>query len=356
MDRERLSEALEYAGLTTYQAEAYLTLLELGSAPAVEVGRNCPVPVSQIYDVLRDLEDRGYIETMEQEKLHAKPRPPETVLEELTGRGELLVDAAAEIEERYQQPNTMEARISVTKHPETVVKHATELIEDATVVVDIAATFEQLESMLPELRSAQRRGVYVRATGYPPDEGVTVSDYALEGAISELRICSIPGPFLVTIDRHRTCFAPNSRSDETYGVLIHDRILPFVFHWYFLTCLWNLYPTVYRDEPAAVAYVTIEEFFCDFYELLEEGYQLEVHIRGSAVETDSAVALTGTVVSMEYTWMHRDTGRPSLAELGAYTTMVVDTGSETVSVGGWGAVFEDIEAQRIDLVGIEYPQ
>lgn len=353
MERERLRQALEHAGLTSYQADAYLTLLDLGSAPAVEVGRKSSVPVSQIYDVLRDLEAKEYIETMEQEKLHAKPRQPDVIFEELTTRGQLLVDAAEEIDERYQQPSSMDYRLSVTKHPETVVKHAIELVEEATIVVDIAATFEQLEEMIPKLRTARERGVVVRAAGYTSTGETPIDTGTLEDAISELRICSIPGPFLVTIDRHRTCFAPNTRSDETYGVLIHDRILPFIFHWYFLTCLWNLYPTVYLDDQETITYVTIEEFFCDFYDLVQDGYQLDVRIHGADVETDSETTVTGSVESMQYTWMHRDAQPPSLTELGAYTTMVVDTGEELVSVGGWGAVFEDIEARRIDLVGID---
>ncbi|MFP8958055.1 TrmB family transcriptional regulator [Natrialbaceae archaeon A-CW3] len=352
MDRDHIRQALEHAGLTSYQADAYLTLLELGSAPAVEVGRKSSVPVSQIYDVLRDLEAREYIETMEREKLYAQPRQPEAILEELTDRGQLLTDAAQEIDERYQQPGTMDYRLSVTKHAETVVKHAIELVEEAAIVVDLAATVEQLEEMIPELRIARERGVVIRATVYTTTDDVTIDREKLEGAISELRVCSIPGPFLVTIDRHRTCFAPNTRSDETYGVLVHDRILPFIFHWYFLTCLWNLFPTVYLDDPETITYVTIEEFFCDFYELSQDGYRLDVRIRGADVDTDSETTVTGTVESMQYTWMDRTTTQPTLAELGAYTTMVVDTGEKTVSVGGWGAVFEDIEARRIDLVGV----
>lgn len=105
MDEDSLRRALERAGLTSYQAEAYLTLLELGTAPAVEVGRKCSVPVSQIYDVLRTLEEQGYVETMDQEKLYARPSDPEAMMEDLQSRSELLADAAEAVEERYQQPS-----------------------------------------------------------------------------------------------------------------------------------------------------------------------------------------------------------------------------------------------------------
>jgi hypothetical protein len=47
--------------------------------------------------------------------------------------------------------------------------------------------------------------------------------------------------------------------------------------------------------------------------------------------------------------MHRDVERFSLAELGAFRAMVINTGGESMSVSGWEAVFKDIEAQRIDF-------
>lgn len=356
MDRERVGQALKYAGLTEYQADAYLTLLELGTAPAVEIARKCSVPSSQIYDVLRDLEKRGYIETMDQEKLYAQPEPPETVFEDLTSRGELLTEAAENIEERYREPDTVDYRIRVTKHPESAVEQALTGIEDADTVVEIAATPAQLKELLPELRIARDRGVIVRTTLYLPDHGdVPIDDEMLDGAVSELRVCSIPGPFLVILDRHRVCFAPNSRSDETYGVLIHDRILPFIFHWYFLTCLWNLYPTVYRDDPTTVAYVSLKEFFRDFYSLIQvDGFEVVIQVRGTEIRTNSEITVTGRVQSMTYPQRQPHQHQPSLAELATYATMVVDTGTESVSVGGWGAVFEDINARRVDVLNIDY--
>jgi hypothetical protein len=100
MDADALQEALEEAGLTGYQADAYITLLAQGMAPAVEIANQSTVPVSQIYEVLRTLEQRGYIETFEQDTLHARPKEPVTVLRDLRSRGRLM-DDAADGDERY---------------------------------------------------------------------------------------------------------------------------------------------------------------------------------------------------------------------------------------------------------------
>lgn len=90
MDRDALQEALENVDLTTYQSTAYLTLIDNGRLSAVDVAKKSSIPVSQIYKTLRALEDRGFVETIEQDKLHAEPREPIDILSHLRKRGELL--------------------------------------------------------------------------------------------------------------------------------------------------------------------------------------------------------------------------------------------------------------------------
>ena len=82
-DRTELVSVLEDAGFSPYQADAYVTLLALGAAPATEVAETSDVPDPRIYDVLRDLADAGYIETHEQDLLYARAVSPEEVLDDL---------------------------------------------------------------------------------------------------------------------------------------------------------------------------------------------------------------------------------------------------------------------------------
>lgn len=353
MDRETLSQALEYAGLTSYQANAYLTLLEMGVSPAIDVGRESGVPVSQVYDVLRSLETKGYVETIERDKLYVRPCDPESSMTDLESRGELLHDAAAEIREQYRQPERMDARVSVTKRIETAVENADDLIGEAETVVEFAGTYDQLHVLVPALRNARERGVVVRASVYVDDDQTLPEEFDPTGAFSEIRACTIPGPFLVVIDRHRTCFAPNSRADEDYGIIVYDRILPFVFHWYYLTCLWEPYQTMYIDEPEQFTYVTIEEFIRDYHGLWADGYELRVVVDGIDLRTEQETSIEGTVVSLSYLGDTRKRSKPALSDLSTYKTMTLDTGDRMVEVGGWGAVFEDVEMRTISLVGIE---
>ncbi|WP_416840010.1 TrmB family transcriptional regulator [Haloferax sp. DFSO52] len=353
MDRDTLAQALEYADLTSYQADAYLTLLEMGTSPAIEVGRKSSVPVSQVYDVLRSLESKGYVETIDREKLYVRPCDPESAMADLETRGELLHDAAEEVRERYRTPERIDARIGVTKRVETAVENAQTLIDDAQTVVEVAGTAEQLHTLSPALRTAQSRGVVVRATVYIDEGDRPELGFDPTGVFSEIRACTIPGPFLVVIDRHRTCFAPNTRSDEEYGVLINGRILPFVFHWYYLTCLWNLSPTIYVDDEDRFTYVTMEELIRDCLPLWEEGYELDVVVEGIDLETETETSLEGTVVDVSFLGDEQKPPRLALSDLGSYKNITLQTDDRTVVVGGWGAVFEEIEMRTITLVDID---
>lgn len=353
MDRETLTQALEYADLTSYQAEAYLTLLELGVSPAIDVGRESTIPVSQVYDVLRSLEAKGYVETIERDKLYVRPLDPEESVVGLETRGELLRDAADEIRKRYRQPGRMDSRVSVTKRAETAVENATTLINEAETVIELAGTYDQLQLLEPALKDACERGVVICASvdvedGERPPEG-----FDPVGVVTELRECTIPGPFLVIVDRHRTCFAPNTRADENYGVLVHDRILPFVFHWYYLTCLWDPYPTTYMAESARFTYVTIEEFIRDNYAPWTEGRELAVRVNGIDLATEQPTTAEGTVVDLSYLNDDQQVSRLTLSDLSATKTVTLATDDGTVTVGGWGAVFENIEMRTISLVAVD---
>lgn len=356
MDTETLRGALERAGLTSYQAEAYLTLLDLGTAPAIEVGRKCSVPVSQIYGVLRDLEDRGYAETMEQDKLYARPADPSAIRGELESQRDLLDDASAAVEERYERPAVMDHRISLIRQADTVLKHAEAFFEEAETEIEVAATSAQLRRLLPALREAHERGVVVRAAAYSGPDDPSVDELDVAGAVSALRDNLIPTPLLVIVDRHRVCFAPNMRSDESYGIVIRDRILPVMFHGHFLSSLWNLHPRVYVADDHYGTYVTIEEFVRDVYPYWADDYDIEVVVEGDDTRTDEHRVVTGRVTDVFYQHGTDRGGSPRLSDLGSVVNVTLDADDGARVVGGWGAVAEDLEMHRLAVVGIRPPR
>lgn len=354
MDRDTLKRALENADLTGYEAEAYLTLVDHGRLPAVDVAKKSSVPTSQVYETLRSLETKGFVETIDQDRLHAEPSDPVDILAHLRERGELFSDAAEELEDRWEQPDLKDHRVGVVKHAETVLEHVRTQVREADVAVEVALTADQFESLRTDLKAAADRGVIVHvAVYYQPDLDERSEEWDLSEPNLEMRVVKIPGPFLAVLDRSRTYFAPNSRAEESYGILINDNILSFINHWYFQTCLWYSWDPLSSNQGLPKTYISLKEFIRDISALYHDGATIAVTIDGLDVKTREYQTVTGTVTNIYYPDMFADR-TPSLERLSTYSVVWLDTDSEELSVGGWGAVFEDLEAQKITLEAISF--
>ncbi|WP_440988358.1 TrmB family transcriptional regulator [Haloarchaeobius baliensis] len=354
METEDVRDALERAGLTEYQADAYLTLLKLGIAPAVDVAKHSTVPVAQVYKVLDDLEERGYVETIDREQLHARPSDPVNVLNELRSYRDVL-DAADEIEERWKEPYEEDYQMSVVKHQSTIHERVRTSLSDAENAIELAATIEQTEALLPVLRDAHEDGILIRLSVYNDDDSTAVDEeLSLDGVAMEVRECEIPGPFLAVVDRTHTFFAPNDRSRNPYGVIINDDILSFIFHWYFQTCLWAVQRQVYTARDGPLPYISIEEFIQDFVELWRDGVRIEVVATGWDNDENRVRTVDGSVTDIWYGRRPGTDGRPSLEELAGIATIELDRGEDAYTIGGWGAVFENMEVYELVVTNISF--
>ncbi|WP_123536788.1 TrmB family transcriptional regulator [Halosimplex salinum] len=353
METDRLREALERAGLTEYQAAVYLGLLDKGTAPVVDVAEQAGVPTSQVYDVVRTLEDRGFVEAVERDRLHARADEPGTVLDELRSTGELLADAADEIEERWERPDPSEHRVSVVKRQRTVVENARAAIEAANVSVEFGGTAEQFTELRPALESAAGRGVVVHASINGPIADSEIGPEDLVGSpITEVRHSRSPGSFLTVVDRRQGFLSPNVHADEEYGVQVGDDLLTFLFHWSFLTCGWVPAERVHVADEDDTVYVSIEEFVRHAAVVADEGATVTVAVHGRDTDTGDPVDVRGRLVDVRLGDGNGSVTDPSYDELGGTVSIVVATESGEVEVGGWGAVGEDIEAEIVRVESI----
>lgn len=337
METDRLRQALEEAGLTGQQADAYLALLEAGQSPVIDLARRSSVSSSRIYDVVRGLEGMGFVETIERDRLFARPRDPVGVLERLRSKSETLADAADEIEERWERPDPRESRIGVRKHQESVIRGAGEAITNAEVSVELAATPEQVRRLRPEIEAAAERGVLLLLSVYD----VGLEEVPIPEGVLEVSRNPIPGPFLATVDRRYAFFSPNVHGDEPYGITIGDEILTFVLHWFFLTSQWGGQETVYSNPDHPPTYVSIEGFVRDAATMLAEGATMRLRTVGYDTETGDLVGVSGYGLD-----------DPSYTDLAGHLALSIDDGERIHTVGGWGAIVEDVEAQVIRVTGI----
>ena len=357
MDVDALRRALENTDLKQYEAAAYLTLIEHGELAAVDVSSKSDIPTSQVYDTLRSLEQQGLVETIDGERLRAKPRDPEAILDNLRSRGSLLTNAADALEDRWEEPDYDDHRVGVVKRPETVYEHTRDRLNEAKLTAEFTMSFEQLELLLPELKDAADRGLFVRIHLYAePDLREKAAALGLDDTDLHIRVGTIPGPFLSIIDRHWLFFTPNTRADEDYGVLINDYILSFITHWYFVSCQWHMWDPLFDVDVSWTRYDSLEEFMRDTVPLFDDGAEIDVEVHGNYIQSREDCVVHGRLTGAFYpSRFGNDRKQLALEDLSSYATVYLDTGEEVLSVGSWGAVYEDVEAHRIKIESIEFP-
>lgn len=363
MNPETLRENLQRTRLSKYQADAYVTLVELGTASAVSISNACDVPQARIYDVLRDLEGMGYVETYERDSLHARAQNPDQVIDDLKNQAESAIEAAEEIERRWEQPSIENHRVNIVNRFETVVERAREYVADAEGQILFAATVEQFLTLADDLADAVYRDVVVKVSLSPqaPDDTVDVdrASERLEDAAVEARIRSHPAPFVLLVDRVGVCFAPEVlfHPSNEYGMVINDYSLGQVFKWYFESALWESWAEIYSSKPddPPIAYTSIRTCINDVKTLIEANHTVVVRVHGRDRTTGKKVEFTGKVSGLGDASHRADSDRPesALATVPEHAMLTLDTGTEYLSVGGWGAIMEDIEADRLIVEAID---
>lgn len=358
MNKSTLTTVLEDAGLSPYQAEAYVTVLELGSASATDVAEESDVPDPRIYDVLRDLEQRGYVETYEQDSLQARAYSPESVLEDLRERADRFEDAAEEIENRWEAPTMDTHTVSFVKRIDTVLDKAEEKIRAAETQIQVAVSRDQFVRLRSALKEAHDRGVHISLAIYVAEDSnySLPSESELREVATEARYRSIPMPLIALVDRTATCFAPHTLSTNRYGIIVEDRTHAYIFHWFFMAGLWESTEPVFEDEDDSLpqTYVNIRKCIRDVAPLLDDGATVTATVQGIDVESSSEVTLEGTIVDTSYPSLEAAGLEPPFSYLGGQATIIVETDDGIVEVGGWGAVIEDYEATRIVIEDVNY--
>ncbi|MDM7938883.1 MAG: TrmB family transcriptional regulator [Methanothrix sp.] len=93
--KEGIVNGLRKLGLTEYEAKAYATLVGMGEATAREVHELCGVPRTRIYDILRDLEKKGFVEFVQGSPTYYRAVEPDLVMERLRSELVASIDRSA---------------------------------------------------------------------------------------------------------------------------------------------------------------------------------------------------------------------------------------------------------------------
>lgn len=348
MQLEEVRGVLEDAELSPYQAKAFLALLELGDASVSEIVENCTVPQPRIYDVLRSLDERGFVETYEEDSLRARVVDPGALVDELEAKSGRYAAAAEEIEGVWERPAIGEHDIEIFNDFKQVVTNAIDGIERANDSVTVAANGSEFLQLKSALVAAKRDDIVVHLSIHlEKNSNTDIDDLEphLKEAASEVRYRHSSSPFLTLVDANKSYFGVPRRG-RGYGMLVQDQALSSMLFSHFQDSLWGRWDVLYSDrsETFPKKYTDIRSCLAELTPHLESGERLTATVNGYETETGLEAKIEGQITD---TVPSPDSDVP--IDESSKATIVVETDDGTYEVGGFGAVVEDIRATSIKI-------
>ena len=166
---EKTRRALKEFGLTEYEAKAYVSLVESGAVAASELSRIASIPYSKIYEIIGNLERKGWVELEQGRPTKYYAKAPSTALESSRVRFETTIrsseaDALQELQPLYEKKGVQEkpdiwivrGQDNILKIRETLGRTRRELMVAMPVVPDPIVSMA-----LPILALMREKGVNV---------------------------------------------------------------------------------------------------------------------------------------------------------------------------------------------------
>ncbi len=166
----KLAELLKLLNLTEYESKTYLALVMRGSATVKEIRELAGIPYSREYDVLQNLEKRGFVQVQPGRPKRFKAADPRSILKrELEVRAasvEKLLAALMPLYESTSKTSAFEDVVWMIKGSKNIREKLAEMINSAKKEILIVGikpvTTGEIETSLKE---ATTRGVRIRAMG-----------------------------------------------------------------------------------------------------------------------------------------------------------------------------------------------
>ena len=160
---------LKGIGLTMYEAQAYITLTSLISATAVEISEKSNIPRSKIYDVLKSLNEKNYLEIEDGRPLTYNVKSPVEVLSREKERLNRQIEDSI-----TRLTNTYENGISQVQAPiwriygvEKIINKELEIIKRAKTSINMRIGFlfeNEAEALIAALKNNEKLRVNILAS------------------------------------------------------------------------------------------------------------------------------------------------------------------------------------------------
>jgi sugar-specific transcriptional regulator TrmB len=341
--RATLKGVGERFNLGEYEIDAYLAVLEHGELTASEIAERTDIPQPRVYDTVRSLSDRSLVELRESRPMRVVAVDPDDSFGDLQSSFTEMVD---ELAARYTAPARDTEAVSLVKSRSTIIRHLTEVIETADYELAVSLTPPLLERFTDALADRIADGVSVELLVTPASEAPDPDAFDYQSVATTARARQgITTPVVAVADGEYSVYATQDalRDDrDRYGVIFNRSALGFLVSGFFGTVLWTTAETLSttsEERPFPRRYASIRRAVKDIRDLDGEFYAT---VEGRETDTGEPVVIEGTVADVEF------------REDEQVASLLVDTESGPVSVGGLVAAYEAVEGQAIHI-GRESP-
>lgn len=155
---------LKALGLTDYESKAYETLIRLGKAPAASISKHSGVPYGRIYDVLAELEAKGFIKTIPGITKQYVAADPEAMLSALKKKKQELNELEKGVKELKQVYELKEVEpILVAQGKSNFYRIVKEMKEAKTFAYSLRPNTEPKPEWLREQKERLKQGIDARS-------------------------------------------------------------------------------------------------------------------------------------------------------------------------------------------------
>ena len=336
---ETLAEDVD---LGTYEIKAYLAVVEHGELTAGEITERTSIPQPRVYDTVRSLSDRGFVELQESRPLRVVAISPEEAFSELRSSLEELTDS---LEALYRRPGRNQEAATLVKSRATILRHLESTIERANYELTLSLTPDLVSRFEGVLGAAIDRDVTIELLVAPAADAPDPIEYDYARIATAARTRrGITTPVLAVADGDSSIYATQravSGGSDRYGVIFNRSSLGFLVLGFFGTVLWTTAEPVLDPDPVAGPdllprwYASIRRCVKD---LRAVDGEVHIQVEGRDVLTGEPQVVSGRVV---------DTAFEETQEV---ATIELDTGRRRLTIGGRMATYEDVEAHEIRLV------
>jgi sugar-specific transcriptional regulator TrmB len=343
----------EYFGLSSYEADVYVSLVRNGKQSMSEIASTSDVPRQRVYDVTETLRTEGLIEILDESPKKAYAIPP---AEALANVQEQIDQAVSTLDELHKTNQSVGGDISMFRNEVTINKYIEKIIRSTEVTVALVVPFEQILEYSPLLREVQDEITLKLIVSNTPEEVLqsgTVDPQSLRGLSREVKAALTEEPIVISVDRSVGFlwfgYGTSRNHTQSQGYYITNSQLATLLDRFIVELLWTDAPILCKRESLPdlpQTFLRIRDCVDTINQHTSQGStdSIMVEVEGYHIETRTQASISGQLIDYYESTDYKQ------------TYMVVDIGDEdgeqesnVVTVGGWNATVEDYEAHRISL-------